>query len=704
MVVNLKFRMDLQQSTYEEADGSRSVVLKDRVSEKYFRLSPYEYEFLKEFDGRTTIEEAVERFKNSGRYVGIEDARAIAAKAGTYGLLLGTKFGTAEALRTNKEKMKQAKKASYFSSVYFLFIPVLNPDRFLEKTLWIFNLLFNKVTFTVAAMAVPGAIFLLITGIPRMRTEYLFFFNLRNLMFLWITIALTKLVHEFSHAYTAKRFGLHVPQMGLAFLIFFPCLYCNTTDAWQLADRNQRMAISAAGVLAEACLAVFAIYVWYFSQPGIVNSVAFYLVAVSLISTLFFNGNPLIKFDGYFILIDLLRVPNLSAKSFGHLKHLFLNRVLGIARVTDTAGNTRESLIFPLYGFAAFAYRIVLYTGIVMTVYYRFDKTLGILLALLAMVLFVVRPVVRGAKTVYNQRGEIHIRLGGLVVFLLMLGVAFAVLLVPISRQSVYPCYLVSAKVQKLSVPLKTMVEKVFIEEGSVVKAGTLLYTLKTNDLDLALAKEKGARELVLKELELMLLSDDTRAQVPSKELEVMQADYEIRKTRVDLDMAKGGIIAPFNGVVTVLDYKMQEGYQPGEGGIVGQLESLDDCRVCALIPEQDLHKVSAGLEVVMWFPIGEGKRFTGKIDEIRPYSERDLKDSPFSSRLGGELATEDAGKDIKDAPLEPQYIVSIKFPNDKQAIPLGITGKFAVPLPPRSLLSSFTNQLFRIFRRESLL
>ncbi|MEW6348610.1 MAG: site-2 protease family protein [Thermodesulfobacteriota bacterium] len=703
MGANPKFRTDLLRSDYEEADGSRSVVLKDPVSEKYFRLSPYEYELLQEFDGATSMDGAVETLARQGRHYPKEDANAIAAKAGTYGLLLGTRFGTAEALRKHKENLKKAKKASYFSRVYFLFIPVLNPDRFLEKTLWLYKLLFNRFTFGLTAIAVPGAAYLLITGLPRIQTEYLFFFNFQNLFCLWITIALTKLVHEFSHAYTAKRFGLHVPQMGIAFLIFFPCLYCNTTDAWQLADRRQRIAISAAGIMAEALIAVFATYVWYFTQPGLINSLAFYLVAVSLISTVLFNANPLIKFDGYFILIDLLRVPNLSTKSFGHLKYLFLNRIMGIAKVVDSAVAPRESVIFPLYGVAAFAYRVSLYTGIVVAVYYRFDKVLGMVLAVMAFFLFVVRPVVRGAKTVYSQRGEISPRFGGVLVFLVLVGIFAGLLLVPLSGRSVYPCYLVSARVQKLTVPLKTLVERVFIEEGSVVPQGMLLYTLDTSELNLALHKKSGERELLVKELRLMLLSDEKRAEVPSKEVQVLQADDAIDKIREELRIAKSGIDAPFRGVVTFLDYRMQEGYQPGEGGIVGQLESTDACRVYALIPEQDLHKVRKGLEVSVWFPLGAGKTFTRKIEEIRPYSERDLKDSPFSSRLGGELATEETGRDLRDAPLEPQYLVSAGFRNDKEAIPLGMTGKFVVPLPPRSLASSFLTRLVKVFRRESL-
>ena len=233
----------------------------------------------------------------------------------------------------------------------------------------------------------PGALYFIITGLPEISREYSFFFNLENLLYLWATILITKLIHEFSHAYVAKSFGLRVPQMGIAFLIFFPCLFCNTTDAWQLADRRQRMAISAAGIISEAAIAILSTYLWHFSRPGMFNSLAFYLMAVSFISTVLFNGNPLMKFDGYFILIDYIGIPNLQAKSSGYLRYLFLNRVLGNDTVPNTADSPSESRLFGIYGVSFFLYRIFLYTGIVAGVYYRFDKSLGIALALIAFAL-----------------------------------------------------------------------------------------------------------------------------------------------------------------------------------------------------------------------------------------------------------------------------------------------------------------------------
>jgi len=308
-----KFRPDLESSPIHESGGENNIVLKDPVSEKYFRLSEWEYELLKTLDGRITVSEAVSRLKSLGHYYSEEDARLMVGKASQAGLLLGTGFGSAKFQKELGDRLTAAKKSRRLAGMYFMFIPLINPDRFLASTLWLYRAIANRWTLVMLALLTPGAIYLGVLAAMSRDGEFLFFFNLHNLLYLWVTIGITKLAHEFAHAYRAKSFGLRVPQMGVAFLIFFPCLYCNTTQAWQLADRKERISISAAGIIAEGALAVMASYVWYFSRPGILNSLAFYLMAVSFVSTVLFNANPLMRYDGYYILSDWLGVPNLSS-------------------------------------------------------------------------------------------------------------------------------------------------------------------------------------------------------------------------------------------------------------------------------------------------------------------------------------------------------------------------------------------------------
>ncbi|MFH0821118.1 MAG: site-2 protease family protein [Pseudomonadota bacterium] len=704
MEVRPKFRADLSFHFRSERGGRKNVIIQDPISGRYFRLSEYEFLLLRSLDGKHTTEEAVTNLKRTGHHYAITDARYIIGRAAQLGLLLGTGFSTAAFLLSTKTRVTQAQRTRALGSLYYLFIPLLNPDRFLERTIRLFKILASRPMKAAAVAASPGAVYLVVAGLPRMAPETLFFFNWHNLLYLWVTIALTKLVHEFSHAYTAKSFGLHVPEMGVAFLVFFPCLYCNTTDAWQLAEPRQRAAIAAAGIAAEAVLAIVSTYVWYFSLPGLVNSLAFYLMAVSFTSTVLFNGNPLLKFDGYFILIDLLRMPNLAANSLKYLKYLFLNRVMGNELVGNPALDRGEAWIFGTYGTSAFLYRVMVFMGLAVAVYYRFDKMAGIVLAVASIGLFMIKPVVLGMVNMYRHRGHMRPRLFGSVVFGIGLAAIMALLCVPWSSKSVYPCFVGSMKIRKLTVPLLTMVEDVYVREGQSVRPGEPLFKLDTSLLRLKLEQVQMQARAVDREIQLLQLDEKERSKVEGKIPQRLALEDEIRFLKEQALLADTGAKAPFQGVVTRLDYRLQNGFQPGEGAVVGELQSADECVARALVPDTDVHVIREGDHVELWFPVGRGNIIAGRIDAIRSYSEVDLRNSPFAGKFGGELATELRDDGHRETPLEPQYDCSIPLAQECGSIPLGMTGRMAVSFPPRSALMRVYGHIVRTFNRESFL
>jgi len=698
-----KFRADLVASDYQESSGRKSIVLKDPVAEKYYRLSQYEYALLKTFDGTVTVEEALGRLRVQGRYYPADEALAIVNKVAQCGLMLNTPFSTAEVLTKYKGNLKQIKNLKALSSVYYMYIPLLNPDRFLDRTLWLFKLLVNRFTAAIMAVLGLGGAYLIIEGLPRMQGEYLFFFNWQNMLYLSVVTTLIKVIHEFGHAFAAKSFGLHVPRMGIALLLFFPCMYCDTTDAWKLADRRQRMVIGAAGILTEMALAIIATYIWSFTQPGIVNSLAFYLLVVSTASTVLFNGNPLMKFDGYFILIDYLRKPNLAARSAAFVKYLFMNRVLGLTEVMNPARSAEENLLLSAYGVSAFIYRFFLYFGIVVGIYSRFDKLLGIVLAVVALGLFVVRPLAVGSMNLWKKRKEIKLKFVEGMVFVCIVCTAVALLVWPWSSASIFPCYMESAKRQKIAVPFQATIEEVFVRQGSEVEQGALLLQLEPYTLQLELVRKGVDREVIRNTLWLAKMDDKEKPKARGYELELTRAEASVRKIEGDLDLAVNGIKAPFAGVVTSLDPRVHKGFMPGRGVVLGELKSPRDCVVHALVPGTYLRKIRKGEPVDIWFPVNGGTTFRKAIDSVRSYNERNLPDSPFSSRFGGEIATEIEGQFASDVPLEDLYVCSIDFP-DNRTIPLGLTGRLVVASPPESALGRIFHQAVQTFNKESLL
>lgn len=696
--VTPKFRPDIIRRPFDERDGGRSFVLEDPVGNKFFRISDYEFELLRVLDGTLSIEQAVDKLGLQGRYFSPDHATALVNQFSAAGLLLGTGHGSARVQAELKNRLNRFARRKSIVRLYFLFIPLINPDRFLEKTVWLWRLLVNRFTGSLFALLMPGAVYLVITNISRLADEFLFFFNIGNLLVLWIAIALVKLVHEFSHAYTAKNLGLRVPEMGVAFLLFFPCLYCNTTTAWQLAGRKERMSIALAGVMSEAMIAVISVYVWYFSQPGLVNSIAFWLMAISVVSSLLFNGNPLMKFDGYFVMIDWLRMPNLQARAFKHLRFLFLNGVLGIESAKDVRAAGKETLILTTYGVSAFVYRIFLYSGIVMGVYLRFDKTVGALLGLLAFVLFIVKPLATGTASLIKWRSQMRFRPFGVLVFGLMVGGALFLLTRPWSQNSVYPCYVESAKLRKIVVPAEAPVSEVLVREGARVRTGRTIFKLDPTRLSFDLKDKELEKAAIEEEISNVQTTGKDLSTLPMKYIALSQAVDAIKHIRRDMDNLEWK--APFSGFVTGLLPDLQPGAQPEKGTVVGQLAGEDRSEVLGLIPGVDILRIEEGAEVEVWFPFGGGRTFTLTVKEISPFNREDLKDSPFSSRFGGEIATEVKDRNQQDLPLETHYICRMDF-GSGHGIPLGMTGRLVVHLPPRSTLERIVDAAHQTFRRE---
>jgi putative peptide zinc metalloprotease protein len=277
-------------------------------------------------------------------------------------------------------------------------------------------------------------------------------------------------------------------------------------------------------------------------------------------------------------------------------------------------------------------------------------------------------------------------------------------LLFPISSKSSYPCYLDSAKKQKLTVPLQTSIDKVFVQEGSRVNQGDLLFTLDSARLKHTLMQKEVQKAILEKELGFFLLDDRLKEKAEGKKIELVQLETEIHRIKRDFLIAHEGIIAPFSGTITKLDFRLQKGFSAGEGVIVGELESENQYLVQALVTEKEIQNIAKEQHGMIYFNTGTDSNFGGVITDFKLFSERDLKDLPFSSRHGGELATETKGDGDIEEPLHAQFQCSISLKNIPERVPFGMTGRLIVNASPQSTMSRIIQSVSGAFNRESLL
>jgi putative peptide zinc metalloprotease protein len=179
-------------------------------------------------------------------------------------------------------------------------------------------------------------------------------------------MGLVKICHEFGHGLSCKKFGGECHEMGLMFLVFTPCLYCNVSDSWMLPNKWQRVFIGAAGMYVELILASIATFLWWFSEDGMFNFLCLSVMFICSVSTVVFNGNPLLRFDGYYILMDILEIPNLRQKATEILKRWFQKNCLGLELQENPFLPHRNRFLFGIYTIASFVYRWVVAFSIIM--------------------------------------------------------------------------------------------------------------------------------------------------------------------------------------------------------------------------------------------------------------------------------------------------------------------------------------------------
>jgi putative peptide zinc metalloprotease protein len=186
-----------------------------------------------------------------------------------------------------------------------------------------------------------------------------------------------------------------VRGVGIGFMVFYPRLYTDTTDSWRL-PRKQRLLIDAAGIIAEVLFGGIAALVWSYSPPGIMNSTMFYIFAVSTISSLLVNGNPCIRYDGYYILCDLLNIDNLMGRSADFFKHWWRWTFLRLG----TAPTGEHKFIFLFFGIVSTVYRVFLYTSIILVIYHKFTKFLAVIMIFLELYSIFIYPCWKELQTI----------------------------------------------------------------------------------------------------------------------------------------------------------------------------------------------------------------------------------------------------------------------------------------------------------------
>ena len=337
-------------------------IIKEPVGLNYYRFPHDSYFVLQQLDGKRNLEEIEAAYNEefSPRKLTIEKLQSFIGSLHKAGLIQAAAPGQGVELLKRRKKTRRQKLFSAFGNVLALRFRGVDPDRILNAlipwTWWMFTRPALIVALT-AAFAALMSIFvnwdLFMSRLPTFNQ----FFDPVSWGFLAVILAFVKILHEFGHGLSCKRFGGECHEMGFMMLVLTPCLYCNVSDSWTLPNKWHRAAIGAAGIYVELILATIATFLWWNTEQGMVNQLCLQMMTVCSISTILFNGNPLLRFDGYYILSDIMEIPNLQQKSSAALTDILKKRWLGFEKTHTQMMPTRNIPMFALYAVASIAYR-----------------------------------------------------------------------------------------------------------------------------------------------------------------------------------------------------------------------------------------------------------------------------------------------------------------------------------------------------------
>ena len=494
--VVVSLRADLQVSRHVQR-GVPCYVLHDPVTFQNHRFSVEEYRTAVAIDHNATLGAAFQALCDAGQ-LDAEDEEVFYEfvialhKSG----LLALPISDDQMLYDRYVRRRSARWRARILGALFLRVPLCNPDAFLQRTMkwvrWLFTpgalagWLVLMVCAVAAAIGRRGDLLEPLAGT----------LELGSIPLLVVLLIGLKLIHEFGHAYACRRFGGHVPEMGVFLIVFTPTAYVDATASWGFPRLRHRMIVNLGGMYFESIIAAVALLVWAFTEPSMLNTLAYQAALLASVTTVLFNINPLARFDGYYVLSDLLGVPNLRARAHAELVRLFNRCALGLR--SDTSPYTLPMRLgLALFAVASALYRVTIVLGISMIVAIKLFYV-GIAIAVVYAGGALVGAITRAFRHFFLAAETAAVRSRAAIVgTALLAGIPAIALFVPVSRQAIASGHVTAEDVRVLRAPAEGVLHLQNVVPGDQVRPGDMLARIEdvmsTGNLEIALAEAHAA-------------------------------------------------------------------------------------------------------------------------------------------------------------------------------------------------------------------
>lgn len=628
----LRSHVEIQRQRYR---GHPWYVVHDPVSGKFHRFSAGSSRLLQLMDGRRTVDQIWSCLAETmGEKVPTQDeVIQMLSKLHSGDLLQGNLPPDLIEMTERGEKQKRQKWLQSLKNPMAIRLPLWDPDGFLNRNRHLLSWLFSRAGLLLWLLIVLPAGVLAAINLDEL-TENLGDRVLAadNLLMLLVIFPLLKFLHELGHAYAVKREGGEVHEMGVMFLVLMPVPYVDASASSAFRNKWRRMLVGGAGMLVELFLAALAMFVWVLIEPGLLRSIAYNVIFIAGVSTILFNANPLLRFDGYYVLADWLEIPNLAQRANHFWMWLGKRYLIGAGNLERPESTAAERNWFVLYAPAAFVYRVFITLTIALFVGGQFFF-IGVILALWTLCTMFVIPLVKLLNYVFShmeiqrQRARaLLLVVGGLTGF-----AVFATLVpVPLKTQSEGVVWI--PEQAELRARGAGVVEHLLTSRDTLVQSGEPLLVLRDQTLETEVLKARErVRRLQIQRTELMF-EDRLQASILAEDLAREKAELARLLERVDDLLVTSGIA----GQVEILGEKDLPERYVHKGTLLGYVIGDPSRTVRVVVPQDNISLVRDHLrsvEVKLADRISE--TYPARIVREVP-GGHDLLPSKALSQLGG--------------------------------------------------------------------
>jgi putative peptide zinc metalloprotease protein len=703
--------------------GERTWTVKDPVRLRYFQLAEEEYAVLRWLDGQANEREVRRKFERqfAPRQLSPFGLQSYVAQLHSQGLLLADAPEQGSELLQRNRHRRRWERASFALQLLAIRFRGFDPESLLDRLAPLIKVLFSRTMALVVACLCLSAGLLVATHFEMAQLQaptVSAFFSGRNAWLIVVAVSLLKVLHEFGHALASRRYGGECHEMGVMLLAGIPCLYCNVSDAWLLPNRWQRIVIGAAGMYVELFVAALATFAWWYSEPGWGHAFCWNLLVVASINTLLVNGNPLLRYDGYFILSDLTGVPNLWRQSQELLRATLARWCLGIELYAERWLPARRRAWLLAYALGAAAYRWAIMLGILWFVYQflaaRRLQPVAHLIVVFSIAGMLWGPVMGLFHLLKDPARRQQVSRGRPLFSLALLGsLTLAVLLVPFPYRVSAVAIIEPAAAAKVYVTVPGKLGDV-LPVGTKVSAGTALATLASDELDLELARlaSEATRQRLLV---AGLKSRRETAQLPAAEAALVDFEEQLATRQKDrkaltLKAPRAGEILPPPALPKVpsargelhswsgtpLDEQNRGAYLT-TGTLFCSIGQASELEAVLSISQDDVELVAVGQPVRLWLDESPMEIVQGEVVEL---ARIDVRVAPRDWAMQDREPTRtDASGTLR--PLETRYMARVKLADSDRAVPLRLRtgGEAKITARSRSLAWRCWRFLQRTFR-----